>query len=140
MRCLIVDDNDSFLEVSRALLEGEGVVVGMATTTVECIDRARELEPDVILVDIDLGEESGLELTRRLAGEQDTAGTQLILISAHDEDEFAELIEESAAVGFLAKTALSKQAIEAVLATCNRAPSAPRGRRSRPARGGGRPR
>jgi DNA-binding NarL/FixJ family response regulator len=127
VRCLIVDDNHSFLEVSRALLEGEGVnVVGIATTVVEGLARARELGPDVILVDIDLGDESGLELGRCLADEQ-RVGANMILMSAHSEDEFVDLIEETGAAGFLAKTALSRQAIETVLAS--RPPSEPPGRR-----------
>jgi DNA-binding NarL/FixJ family response regulator len=117
MRCLIVDDNHSFLEVSRVLLESEGVnVVGVATTVVEGLARARELVPDVIMVDIDLGDESGLDLGRRLA-EEHVFGAEMILMSAHDEDEFADLIEDTGAAGFLAKTALSKQAIERLLAS-----------------------
>jgi DNA-binding NarL/FixJ family response regulator len=117
MRCVIVDDNQAFLKVSRALLERDGVeVVGVARNGADCVACVRVLEPDVLLIDIDLGEESGIELARQLAGEPDSAGTRLILMSAHDEDEIAEVTEDGLAIGFLTKSALSRQAIEALLA------------------------
>ena len=117
MRCVIVDDNEAFLEVSRALLERDGVeVAGVARNCADGIACVRALEPDLLLVDIDLGEESGIELARRVAGELDGAGAQLILMSAHDEDEITDVIEDGVAIGFLTKSALSRQAIESLLA------------------------
>jgi two-component system, NarL family, nitrate/nitrite response regulator NarL len=117
MRCVIVDDNEAFLEVSRALLERDGVeVVGVARNPTDCLACVRALEPDVLLVDIDLGEESGIELARRLAGEPDVGGARLILMSAHGENEIAEVIEDGVVIGFLTKSALSRQAIETLLA------------------------
>jgi DNA-binding NarL/FixJ family response regulator len=67
------------------------------------------LRPDIALVDIDLGEESGFDLARRLA--VDGGGVRVILISTHDEREFKKLIETSPAAGFLAKTELSAENI-----------------------------
>ena len=70
MRCLIVDDSPRFLEASRGLLEREGiVVVAVATNGADAIRRAAELGPDVILVDIDLGGQSGFDVVRRLTRE-----------------------------------------------------------------------
>ena len=115
MRAVIVDDNASFLEASRRTLERQGITVsGVARTITEALQRAEELEPDLILVDIDLGGESGFELIRRLT---DAAGTavKVILISTHREDDFADLVSESAAVGFLSKSELSAGAIEELL-------------------------
>jgi CheY-like chemotaxis protein len=67
LRCLIVDDNLGFLEAARALLEQEGfVVVGVASTGAEATCSVAELQPEVTLVDIDLGEESGFDVARRL--------------------------------------------------------------------------
>jgi CheY-like chemotaxis protein len=69
MRCLIVDDSPHFLDAARGLLERQGfTVIGVASTSAEALQRAQELHPDVTLVDIDLGGESGLELARRLHG------------------------------------------------------------------------
>lgn len=112
LRCLIVDDAADFCEAARELLEGQGVtVVGCATSSAEAIRKVRELRPEVALVDIDLGTDSGLELARRLAGEFDRDRPQVILVSTHDEREFARLIESSPAVGFIAKTELSAERI-----------------------------
>ena len=110
LRCLIVDDRPSFSEAARELLTGQGLaVVGTATSSAEAIQRIQELRPDVALVDIDLGEESGFDLARRLAA--DGSGVTVILISTHDEREFKKLIESSPTVGFLAKTELSAENI-----------------------------
>jgi DNA-binding NarL/FixJ family response regulator len=56
VRCLIVDDNDGFLQAARARLNREGIdVVGVASTSAEAVARVGELRPDVVLVDIRLG-------------------------------------------------------------------------------------
>jgi CheY-like chemotaxis protein len=63
---LIVDDNMRFLDAARSTLERQGIqVIATATTTAEALQRAEALRPDVVLVDISLGDESGFELTRR---------------------------------------------------------------------------
>ena len=111
IRCLIVDDNASFLEEASALLQRDGlVVVGFASNTREALERAQELQPDVALVDISLGSESGLELARRLV-DIDEGGPTVILISTHAETDFAELIEEAPVAGFVSKAELSASAI-----------------------------
>jgi DNA-binding NarL/FixJ family response regulator len=109
-RCLIVDDNPSFLEAAATLLEREGLtVVGVSSTTEEALRQMQELQPDVVLVDIMLGSENGLDLTRRLS-ERNCPAT-VILISTHPEADFAELIAGTPAAGFVPKTELSAAAI-----------------------------
>ncbi len=116
LRCLIVDDNDTFLGSASRLLEAQGLqVVGRASSGDEAVRLAQTLRPDVALVDVQLGEDDGLDVTRRL-----NAGTRLtpvVLISTHSQDELAELIADSPAVGFLRKTALSAAAIADLLAS-----------------------
>ena len=105
IRCLIVDDQEPFLEAARLLLEREGVaVVGVATTGAEALRLEGELRPDVVLVDIRLGDESGFELARRLSG-------TVILISTHAQTEYAEEIAASRAAGFIPKERLSACAV-----------------------------
>lgn len=112
LRCLIVDDSTGFLRAARALLEREGVtVVGVASTGSEAVQRADELRPDVLLLDIDLGEESGLDVARRLERESRFPPSHVILISTHAEEDFADLIAGSPAAGFLSKAELSASAI-----------------------------
>jgi DNA-binding NarL/FixJ family response regulator len=116
LRCLIVDDTLSFCEAARDLLEGQGVtVVGCATSGAEAIRSVEELRPEVALVDIDLGADSGFDLVRSLADDVDGDAPRVILISTHDEREFVKLIESSPAVGFLAKTELSAERIYQLL-------------------------
>jgi CheY-like chemotaxis protein len=116
LRCLIVDDTLSFCEAASELLEGQGVtVVGCASSGVEALQRVRELRPEVALVDIDLGADSGFDLARRIAEDVDGDAPRVILVSTHDEREFVKLIESSPAVGFLAKTELSAERIYQLL-------------------------
>jgi DNA-binding NarL/FixJ family response regulator len=118
VRCLIVDDNASFREEMRGLLAEQGLdVVGGAGSAAEAFRQIAELRPDVALIDIDLGGESGLELARQL-GEQagQNAVPHLILISTHDEAEYADVIAASSAIGFLAKIDLSAATIRQMLA------------------------
>jgi len=115
IRCLIVDDNREFLEAARTLLEREGMsVVGVATTGAEALSQVAALHPDVVLADIFLGDESGLELARRLT--EDGGGeASVILISTHTEADLAGLIDETTVAGFLPKAELSAEAISRVV-------------------------
>jgi DNA-binding NarL/FixJ family response regulator len=118
IRCLIVDDNASFRHEMGGLLNEEGLeVVGGAASAAEAFQQIAELRPDVALIDIDLGRDSGLTLAARLTKTSGHAVPNVILISTHDEAAFAELIERSSAVGFLPKTELSGAAIRRMLAS-----------------------
>ena len=115
LRSLIVDDNARFLSAARTLLEREGVaVVGVASSCAEAVQLADALQPDVALVDIDLGEESGFDVARRLAAAE---LSRVVLISAYPEADFSELIAASPAVGFLPKADVSALRIREVLAS-----------------------
>jgi DNA-binding NarL/FixJ family response regulator len=101
-----------FLEDARLLLEQEGLrVVGVATTSEEALRRAEEVLPEVVLVDITLGDESGFDLVRHLAGRLGDGRPAVILTSTRSEADFADVISESPATGFLPKAELSAHAI-----------------------------
>jgi DNA-binding NarL/FixJ family response regulator len=109
LRCLIVDDNAGFRDAARSLLDrGEIEIVGVASNSAEARSRVAELRPEVVLVDIALGTESGFALARALVRD---GGPQVILISTHSEADFADLIATSPAVGFIAKSELSARAV-----------------------------
>jgi DNA-binding NarL/FixJ family response regulator len=122
LRCLIVDDNVSFREEMHELLAEQGLdVVGDAGSAAEAHRQIAALRPDVALNDIDLGGESGFALARRLhENPGHVAAPHVILISTHDEAEYADLIEASSALGFLAKIDLSAAAIRRLLAARQR--------------------
>jgi DNA-binding NarL/FixJ family response regulator len=112
LRLLIVDDNPQFLAAARDLLEREGMtVVGVASTITEALDRVDVLRPDVTLVDIDLGEESGFELARRLTEVTGDEPARVVLVSTYAEQDLRELIDASPAAGFVSKSHLSGRAI-----------------------------
>jgi Response regulator receiver domain len=67
LRCLIVDDNASFLDAAAGLLEREGMAIAGVASAAEALRKAGELRPDIVLVDIMLGRESGIDLAHRLA-------------------------------------------------------------------------
>jgi len=113
---LIVDDDRLFLEAARVLLEREGLrVIGDAATSAEALQRARELRPEVVLVDVMLGGESGFDLARRLVRQQDGGGPMVIFVSTYAEADFADLIAESPAAGFVPKQKLSARAIRRIV-------------------------
>jgi DNA-binding NarL/FixJ family response regulator len=115
IRCLIVDDNPLFLEGATDLLKREGLeVVGVASTSAEAIRLVRELRPDVVLVDVFLGDEDGFQLARKLS-DASTPHSRVILISTHAEDDLAYLVAASPAVGFVSKARVSAQAIREML-------------------------
>jgi DNA-binding NarL/FixJ family response regulator len=116
LRCLIVDDSRHFLDAARGLLKRQGIlVVGVASTGAEALRRVEELQPDVTLVDIDLGGESGFDVARQLQHDFGETRTQVILISTHAEQDYADLITASPAIGFLPKFLLSADAIIGLL-------------------------
>jgi DNA-binding NarL/FixJ family response regulator len=116
LRCLIIDDNPRFLDAARILLEREGItVVGVASSAAEALQRAEQLRPDVMLVDIHLGDQSGFDLVRRLHGRAGLAGSRMVIVSTHAEEDYADLITASPAIGFLPKTTLSARAIRDLL-------------------------
>ena len=96
-------------------------VVGVAETGEEAIRLMEQLKPDLMLVDIDLGPESGFDLARRLARPRGGVAPPTILVSTHDAADFADLIAASPAIGFLCKSDLSARAIQAQLSTRIRA-------------------
>jgi DNA-binding NarL/FixJ family response regulator len=117
LRCVIVDDNPVVLGAASDLLKAQGIaVVGVAATSEEALPLMEELEPDVMLIDIDLGSESGFELARRLSPSLERTRSCVILTSTHHEADYANLIAASPAIGFLPKSDLSATAIRRLLA------------------------
>ena len=117
LRCLIVDDNASFLAEARGLLEDHGFdVIGTASSGDVALKHVAEQRLDLALIDIDLGEESGIDVAHRILHTTSGLAPKIILISARDESEYGDLIETSPAVGFLAKRDLTAAAIRSLLA------------------------
>jgi CheY-like chemotaxis protein len=129
LRCLIVDDSRHFQDAARRLLERQGVtVVGVVSTGAEAVGRIEELQPDVVLMDVNLGGESGFEVVRRLHRRSTGTPARVILISTHAEQDYADLVAASPAVGFLSRLPCPP----ALSATCSDPPARPPGITGRP--------
>lgn len=112
---VIVDDHPKFRALARLLLEQEGYdVVGEAADAASGLTIARELAPDVVLLDVHLPDASGFDL----AGELTRAGSPpaVVMTSTHDGSDFETLTRRSGARGFVSKDDLSGPAISALLA------------------------
>jgi len=90
-------------------------VVAVASTSAEAIRHAHELQPDVMLVDVDLGDESGFDLARRLTQAGSAVAGRVVLISAYPESDLRDMIDTSPAIAFLPKSQLSSDAIRQLL-------------------------
>ena len=115
MRCLLVDDNEEFLSSATRLLGSHGVeIVGCASSIDEALRLTSTLRPEVVLVDVELGDEDGFDLARRIRSQ--IPATHVILISSYEPDDLEELITASPALGFIPKRELGGAAIAALLA------------------------
>jgi len=111
---LIVDDHPSFRATARTLLEEEGFqVVGEAADGVSAVAAVERLQPEVVLLDIQLPDIDGFEVAKRLS--RNGMRAQVVLTSSRDEADFGSLVEQSGARGFVAKDELSGAAISALL-------------------------
>lgn len=110
---LIVDDHPGFRAQARALLLAAGYeVVGEAADGESGVRVARDLAPDVVLLDIHLPDITGFEVVRRVGGPGRPA---VVLISSRDASDYGRRIERSGARGFIAKAELSARTLAAVL-------------------------
>jgi DNA-binding NarL/FixJ family response regulator len=111
---LIVDDHPSFRATARALLEAEGFdVLGEASDGRAAIEAAEELRPDIVLLDVQLPDQTGFDVASRLTGDGLCVG--VILVSSRDGSDYGPLVEESGALGFVPKAELSGDRIAALI-------------------------
>ena len=111
---LIVDDHPGFRSLARKLLEAGGFeVIGEAANGHAAVATARQLRPDVVLLDIQLPDIDGFEVTARLA--DGGAGPVVVLTSTRDRVDYGERVERSGARGFIPKAELSGAALRGFL-------------------------
>jgi DNA-binding NarL/FixJ family response regulator len=114
VRTLIVDDYEPFRAGAKALLELDGFeVVAEAGDGATGLALARDLDPELVLLDVQLGDMSGLEVAERLASEGPAMA--VVLVSNRDPADFGKRLARSGALGFVPKDALSAQALQELL-------------------------
>lgn len=114
VRCLIVDDSEIYAEAVAGMLARQDIVItGIASTSAEAIRHVGVLAPDVALVDVALGEESGFALARLLNAVP--RPITVILMSAYLAEEFADAIKDDPATSYLHKSSISGAEIRGIL-------------------------
>src|SRR5919201_3527380 len=113
-RVLVVDDHPSFRRCARALLASEGFeVVGEAEDGRSALALAAELDPDLVLLDIQLPDLSGFDVASRL--HETDPELKIVLVSSRDRSAYGSLIGTSGARGFITKGDLSGAALARLL-------------------------
>jgi DNA-binding NarL/FixJ family response regulator len=117
---MIIDDDVAFLHAMRSMIEQDpgSSVVGTAANGRDAVERAEACRPDVVLVDVRLGVESGYDVAHRI--EERAVATAdwrpaVILLSTHPEDELADRIAANPSYGFLDKTTVSVAQVRELL-------------------------
>ena len=114
IRVLIVDDQEPFREAARMVVEAtDGFeVAGEAITGESSVEMARELPPDLILMDVNLPGIDGLEATRQILADH-ASRIVVLLLSTYEEAEFGPRIAECGAAAFISKSAFGPDRLEA---------------------------
>jgi DNA-binding NarL/FixJ family response regulator len=112
---LIVDDHAGFRLSARRILEVDGYeIVGEAEDGRSAIEAARRLEPDIVLLDVNLPDLDGFEVARQIAKEP--GAPAIVLTSSHDREDFGDSLPSSRAAGFVPKDELCGAAVAALIA------------------------
>jgi len=114
VRVLIVDDLEPFRRAARAVVEATAdfEVVGEAADGEASVEAAESLRPDLVLMDVNLPDISGLEATRRIRAT--APGTKVLLMSTREAQEFAGKVAECGAAAYLPKSLLTPQQLMAL--------------------------
>lgn len=112
-KILLADDHAMFRKGLRGLLEKKGFrVVGEAGDGREALEKARELSPDVVVMDITMPKLDGIEATRAITAE--SPGTKVIVLSIHGGKRFVEKVLQAGAAGYVLKDSAPEELMDAV--------------------------
>jgi two-component system response regulator NreC len=115
IRVLIADDHTMFREGIRSLLEAGGIeVIAEATHGREAVQKANELEPDLVLMDIGMPIMDGIEATRQI--KKENPEVQVLALTMHDNEEYLFQILKAGGSGYVVKKAAVSELILAIQA------------------------
>ncbi len=112
IRVLLADDHEAMLERVARLLETEYSVVGTATDGQQALEAARDLKPDVVVLDISMPVMNGIETAHHLkkAGIE----AQIVFLTVHDDPDFAREALEAGALGYVIKPRIASDLVAAI--------------------------
>jgi DNA-binding NarL/FixJ family response regulator len=113
VRVLIVDDQEPFRMAARMVVDAtDGFeVVGESETGEDSVDRARELKPDLVLMDVNLPGINGLDATRQILADQ-AESVVVLLLSTYEEEEYAPRAAECGAAAYIPKAVFGPDRLE----------------------------
>lgn len=113
MKILLVNNHPLFVEGLQYLLEANGIeVTGIARNGSEALKKARELKPDIMLMDINMPGQEGLETLKIIRGEMPAVKT-VMLTDSEDDENIYEAVRAGGA-GFLLKNLNGKELVELI--------------------------
>ncbi len=113
MRVLLAEDHKIVRQGTRLYLESMGIeVVGEATNGQEAIEQVRQLQPDVVIMDIHMPDLTGIEATRRIRHENEDV--RVLVLTAYDNPTYVQALLNAGADGFVLKTAEFAQLLKAL--------------------------
>jgi two-component system response regulator NreC len=118
IKILVVDDHAVLRDGIRALLalHDDIEIIGEASEGKEAIEKARELSPDVVVMDIAMAGMDGLEATRRLKKRK--PDIKVLVLTQHDNREYILSAIKAGAAGYVPKRALGSELVSAIRALC----------------------
>ena len=122
VRVLIVDDQEPFRLAARMVVEAtDGFeVVGDAETGEDSVEAAHQLDPDLVLMDVNLPGINGLEATRRIL--DGSTRVVILLLSTYEEAEYAPRAAECGAAAYIPKSSFSPERLAEAWAAATSAP------------------
>lgn len=111
---LIVEDNETIRDAFAILLEDSGYEVLQAGTGAEAMEIARERQPGLVLMDLGLPDQNGLEVTRRLKADPATAGIPVVALTGRALESDQEACLQAGCSGYLTKPVDTRQLLSAI--------------------------
>jgi DNA-binding NarL/FixJ family response regulator len=105
LRVLIADDNPAMLDTVKDVLQNEFLVVAALEQPGAVVKLVPELKPDVVVLDISMGEMNGFELTRALRN--DLCTSKIVFLTVHEELEFIRAAFDAGASGYVFKSRMN---------------------------------
>jgi DNA-binding NarL/FixJ family response regulator len=105
-RLLCIDDSPEMLDVLVDLLQWEFRVVGTLSSGSLALDRAANLKPDIILLDVDLGDTNGFRVAEQLRSSGCPA--RIVFLSVHESVDFIRAAEDLGAAGYVFKSQITR--------------------------------
>jgi DNA-binding NarL/FixJ family response regulator len=118
-RLLCVDDSPEMLEVLVDLLQWEFLIVGTLSSGSLAIGQAANFKPDIILLDVDLGDANGFRVAEQLRSSGCPA--RIVFLSVHESIDFVRAAQDSGAAGYVFKSQISRDLVKTLhAAECRR--------------------